>query len=124
VPTRKIVSELMADLISVLAHPHRFRLIEELASGEKDVHEIAQILNVPQPTVSQHLSALRSKRIVVPRRDGRRVFYSLRHKWVAKWLLQGLRLLEEDSALSADVLAATRLARKSWERKGLEKGER
>ena len=113
-PSRKLVSQLMAEILSVVAHPHRFSLIEELATGEKDVDQIVKILKIPQPTVSQHLSALRMQRLVISRRDGRHVFYSLRTKWIAKWLLDGLKLLEEDSSLSKEILSATKSARKIW----------
>src|SRR5689334_2188846 len=113
-PVRKIVAKMMAEIISVVAHADRFRLIEELAGGEKDVDEIVRILKLPQPTVSQHLSALRLQRLVIARREGRHVFYSLRRKWIAKWLLDGLKLLEEDNSLSEDILSAARSARKLW----------
>ena len=113
-PTRKLVARLMAEILSVVAHPERFRLIEELAGEEKDVDQIVNLLKIPQPTVSQHLSALRLKRLVISRREGRHVFYSLRHKWIAKWLLEGLKLLEEDDSLSEEILSAARSARKLW----------
>ena len=114
-PVRKSVSEKMAEILSAISHPDRFRLIEELSGGEKDVHEIGVILKIPQPTVSQHLSVLRSQRLVLSRKEGRRVIYTLKQPWVAKWLLEGLKLLEGDTSLSSEIITATKRARKLWE---------
>jgi len=45
--------------------------------GEKTVTELEQLLSARQAAVSQQLSRLRSERLVVPRRDGKAVFYRL-----------------------------------------------
>jgi DNA-binding transcriptional ArsR family regulator len=107
----------MAELLSRIAHPERFRIIEELASGEKSVDEIVKILNISQPAVSQHLSALRSQALVIDHRRGRQVFYSLQHPWVATWLLDGLKLLEQNQNRSVDIPHAIEVARKLWKQK-------
>jgi DNA-binding transcriptional ArsR family regulator len=111
---RQLVAQLMSEILSVVAHPERFKLIEELAGGEKDVDQIVKFLQIPQSTVSQHLSVLRVHRLVIARRAGRHVYYSLRHPWLAKWLLEGLQLLEKDDTLSEEILTATKQARKLW----------
>ena len=113
-PARKLVAQLMAEVLSVIAHPERFRIIEELSSGEKCVDELVQILMVSQPAVSQHLSALRSKGLVTYHRRGRYVFYSLRHIWIGAWLLDGMKLLEKGNSDSVDISKAVKSARKLW----------
>jgi len=107
----------MAEVLSVIAHPERYRLIEELSSGEKSVDDLVQILMVSQPAVSQHLSALRSKGLVSYHRKGRYVFYSLRHPWIGAWLLDGLKLLENSNSDSVDIPNAVKSARKLWKRR-------
>lgn len=47
------------------------------------VGEIVEALNVSQPTVSHHLSILRSAGLVDSRREGKQVFYSLDQKKIA-----------------------------------------
>lgn len=47
------------------------------------VSEIVDSLNVSQPTVSHHLSILRSAGLVNSRREGKQVFYSLNQKRIA-----------------------------------------
>ena len=47
------------------------------------VGEIVEALNVSQPTVSHHLSILRSAGLVDSRREGKQIFYSLDQKKIA-----------------------------------------
>ena len=47
------------------------------------VGEIVEALNVSQPTVSHHLSILRSAKLVDSRREGKQVFYSINQKRIA-----------------------------------------
>ena len=72
------LQQFKADFFKALAHPLRIRILEILADGEKSVNEIQQILSSEGSTVSQQLSVLRAKNIVVGRKDGKKVLYSLR----------------------------------------------
>jgi len=67
-----------AEFFKALAHPLRIRILELLVEGEKSVNEIQSSLNSEGSAVSQQLSVLRSKNIVVGVKDGKRVVYSLR----------------------------------------------
>lgn len=66
-----------ADLLRALGHPARLRIAIELDTAERCVHELVEILRLPQPTVSQHLQVMRAARIVTGRRVGREVRYTL-----------------------------------------------
>lgn len=66
-----------AELLRALAHPARLRIAIELGSAERCVHELVELLDLSQPTVSQHLQVLRGARVVTGRRAGREVRYSL-----------------------------------------------
>jgi ArsR family transcriptional regulator len=66
-----------ADVIKVLGHPDRLRIVEVLEDGEKSVSEIQEILDLPQAIVSQHLAKMRGWDIVAPRRDGIHVYYRI-----------------------------------------------
>lgn len=115
-PSRKVISKKMSEYLSVISHPDRFRIIEEIGDRELDVNEITKILGIPQSSVSQHLSALRSKDLVVDRREGKHIFYSLRFPWMAGWLLEGLKLLEEAKSSDQELLTATAEVKKLWGR--------
>lgn len=113
-PQRLLVAQQLASILAVIAHPHRIRLIEELGSGEFDVQGITEALGLAQSSVSQHLAQLRAKGIVCSRREGHHVFYKLREPWLARWLLDGFRLLELQGQDSAQLMAAAQVARKLW----------
>ena len=55
----------------------RIRMIQILMAGEISVNEIAGRLALEQSAVSHQLRILRTAGLVKPRRDGRRMFYSL-----------------------------------------------
>jgi DNA-binding transcriptional ArsR family regulator len=68
---------LHAQVLKCLAQPRRLMILDYLRAGEKSVGELAQLLGLPQPNVSQHLAALRAQDIVATRREGNTIFYSL-----------------------------------------------
>jgi ArsR family transcriptional regulator len=67
-----------AEIFSVLAHSTRLHVIETLRDGEKSVGAILEQVKVEPANLSQHLSVLRMKHLVVSRKDGNQVLYSLR----------------------------------------------
>ena len=48
-----------------------------LAEGERDVTSLCKELHLAQPTVSHHLGLLRMNRIIINKRQGKRVIYTL-----------------------------------------------
>jgi DNA-binding transcriptional ArsR family regulator len=68
-----------AGVFQALAHPSRIAIVE-LLRDEKEVavSRIYERLGLEQANASQHLAVLRSKQIVVGRKNGNQVFYSLR----------------------------------------------
>lgn len=69
-----------ADILKTLGHPIRIRILESLLDAEKCVGAIWANLDLPQSTVSQHLSLLRSKGIVQHERCGAKVKYFVRDR--------------------------------------------
>lgn len=67
-----------AEVFQVLGHPTRIHIAECLRDGERPVGDILRIVGVEPANLSQHLSILRSKRLVVNRRAGNQVYYALR----------------------------------------------
>jgi DNA-binding transcriptional ArsR family regulator len=57
--------------------PTRLKILAYLASKEMSVNDLTAIIGLSQPTVSRHLSILKEAEIVIDRRDGQNVFYSL-----------------------------------------------
>lgn len=69
-----------AGVFQALAHPTRIAIVEILREGELSAGAMQERLRVEQANLSQHLSILRSREIVVNRKEGNQVFYSLRNK--------------------------------------------
>jgi ArsR family transcriptional regulator len=67
-----------ADIFQALAHPTRIAIVEMLRDGEVSAGAILERLGVEQANASQHLAVLRAKQIVVKRKEGNQVFYSIR----------------------------------------------
>jgi DNA-binding transcriptional ArsR family regulator len=57
--------------------PDRLAIIRLLQAGPQSVGDIAQGLHVPLANVSHHLKQLKTARVVISRKKGRSVFYSL-----------------------------------------------
>lgn len=73
-----------ASLLKTLGHPIRIKIIETLMNDKKSVGEIWNSLQLPQSTVSQHLSVLRGIGILKFERDGSSVRYYLSDKRIEK----------------------------------------
>lgn len=66
------------ELLKIIAHPVRIRILEDLARGVKCVSDFEESLDISQPNVSQHLSLLRTNGLVDYYIDGRLKCYFLR----------------------------------------------
>src|SRR5207248_174163 len=76
-----------AGVFQALAHPTRIAIIELLRDDrEVPVSRIHERLGLEQANVSQHLAVLRSRQLVIGRKDGNQVFYSLRYRVLGKVL--------------------------------------
>ena len=67
-----------AEIIKALAHPTRLFIVDELSRGERCVCELTDMIGVEMPTVSRHLSQLKSAGILEDEKRGSQVFYRLR----------------------------------------------
>lgn len=64
-----------AEILKVLGHPIRLKIVAGLMSQTCNVKKIWECLQLPQATVSQHLALLKNKGIIEGRREGVEVFY-------------------------------------------------
>lgn len=75
-----------AEMIRVLGHPVRLRIVECLEDGERTVSDLQEALASTQAAVSQQLARMRSAGIVKGRRDGVNVWYSIADERVVQML--------------------------------------
>ena len=80
-----------AQVFQALAHPTRIAIVEALRDGEMSAGALQAHLQVEQANLSQHLAVLRARQIVVSRKAGNQVYYSLRDPV----LIQVLDLLKQ-----------------------------
>ena len=71
------ISELEADFCSALSDPTRLLILYALADVPHNVTELANELNITQPTISRHLKVLRERGLVYTVRQGNTVTYHL-----------------------------------------------
>jgi len=117
---RQQLSEFKADFFKALAHPLRISILDALRDGELTVNEISQRFEVEQANASQQLAVLRNRNIVVTRKEGANVYYSVNDKSIFKLLdaakeifnhhLVGVRSMLEEIHAVAPTKAARRSA--------------
>ncbi len=66
-----------SNFLKAISHEGRLMILCHLVTGEKSVTELEQLLSARQAAVSQQLSRLRLEGLVVPRREGKAIFYRL-----------------------------------------------
>ena len=67
-----------SSLMKTLGHRDRLMILCHLAGGEKSVGQIAELLQISQSPLSQHLSRMRKEGLVDTRREAQTIFYSLK----------------------------------------------
>lgn len=65
-------------LMKTLGHRDRLMILCHLAGGEKSVGQIAELLEISQSPLSQHLSRMRKEGLVETRREAQTIYYSLK----------------------------------------------
>ena len=76
----------VARLMSILGEPSRFKIILRLMNSPAYVGELAKCVNLAPCTVSQHLSVLTGAKLVTSVDSGRRVYHSINHEKVDKFV--------------------------------------
>ncbi|MFN8598074.1 MAG: metalloregulator ArsR/SmtB family transcription factor [Anaerolineae bacterium] len=79
-PQKSETQLLHTQVCQALDDPTRIMTLYLLASGPKSVGELAEELEVNQPTVSRHLKVLRDRGMVSTQRFGTTIMYSLADK--------------------------------------------
>jgi ArsR family transcriptional regulator len=110
------VAELKAEFFKALAHPVRVRALERLvdpalesrglSAGELSVGELAEQLGIEVGQLSQQLAVLRRANVVVTRRDGNTIYYSVRDPRMSQLLAVARQLLLANLQDSQTLLAS------------------
>lgn len=85
--TKKLLAE-KAEILKTIAHPTRLCILAMLIREERsNVTDMQCCLDVPQPTVSQHLAKLKSAGILVSERNGTEIIYKIKNEYVKKLII-------------------------------------
>lgn len=75
----------LADILKVISHPVRLRIIEFLEGREPIcVGDLRDHLNIEQTLLSHHIIKMKDKGILKSYRDGRNIYYSLSFTQITK----------------------------------------
>jgi DNA-binding transcriptional ArsR family regulator len=83
---RQQLSDFKAEFFKALAHPLRISILDALRERELTVNEISQHFEIEPANASQQLAVLRNRNIVVTRKEGANVYYSVSDKSIFKLL--------------------------------------
>jgi DNA-binding transcriptional ArsR family regulator len=73
--------ERAASMLKAIAHPVRIAIISFLEEGQKlSVTDIYKHLGIEQSAASHHLGILKDKGVLLSRREGKNIYYYLRHE--------------------------------------------
>jgi len=74
------ITQLHAEICGGLADPNRIMILYTLSQNSRNVTELCNELEMPQPLISRHLKVLRERGMVTTERRGTVIVYSLSDK--------------------------------------------
>lgn len=109
-PDAADLARFKAEFFKALAHPLRIRVIDALREGEIGVNDLCARLDVEQSTLSQQLAQLRSRNIVVGRKEGQNVYYSIRDTAIFRLLDAAKEIFNNHLVSVQDMLSQLEVA--------------
>ena len=104
--------DLCADMLKAMAQPTRLRIIELLRDGEHCVCEIFPAIGHEQSNTSRHLQMMLKSGILNQRKDGLKIYYSLRHPEILQILDLAEELVQKEAEMAIAVLKGRRNAKR------------
>jgi rhodanese-related sulfurtransferase len=92
---KDLLYEQVARIGKATSSPKRLELLELLCQGEKNVEQLAGQAQISIKLTSAHLSVLKTASLVVSRREGKNIYYSLAASDVARFWVNMRSLAEE-----------------------------
>jgi DNA-binding transcriptional ArsR family regulator len=106
--------KLKAEFFKTLGHPARIRILELLALGEHSVGELQAEIGLEASHMSQQLAVLRRAGVVVARKQGNSVIYSMASPDMAELMTVSRKVLtgvlNDQMSLLKDLKASARAA--------------
>lgn len=96
--------DLCAEILKAIAQPTRLRIIELLRDGEHCVCEIYPAIGHEQSNTSRHLQMMLKSGILNQRKEGLKIYYSLRHPEVVQMVQLAEQIVLHEAARSAKLV--------------------
>ena len=103
---KHLLFEKQAEIAKAVAHPLRIAVIDFLKDGEECVCDIAEHIGSERSNVSRHLGIMVGAGVLSCRKEGLKVFYSLRTPCVVDFLGCATRVLKHQAKEHEQLLAA------------------
>ena len=71
------IFELQADICKIFSNAKRMEIIHVLKDGEMSASDLIERIGISKANLSQHMSVLRSKNVIMSRREGLNIFYRI-----------------------------------------------
>jgi DNA-binding transcriptional ArsR family regulator len=98
------VYRVKAEFFKVLAHPARIRILEVLREGERSVGDLVPEVGIESSHLSQQLGILRRANLVLARKEGSTVIYSVNNKMLFELLDVARAIITSSLTESQDLL--------------------
>ena len=85
------IYELHADICKIFSNSKRLEIINTLKDKELSAGELIETIGLSKANLSQHMSVLRSKGVILTRRDGVNIYYRIANPKI----LQACHLMRE-----------------------------
>ncbi len=96
IPSLDELDLLHSHICTAVGDPKRIQILYALYEQPRNVSALVEALATPQPTISRHLTVLRDRSIVVAKREGQSVIYSLSTPQIIE-ILDAMRQILRDS---------------------------
>ncbi len=103
---KTLLYERQAEIAKAVAHPLRIAVIDFLRDGERCVCDIAERVGSERSNISRHLAVMVHAGVLTCRKDGLKVFYSLKTPCVAQWLSCITRVVKQQARDNERLLAS------------------
>jgi ArsR family transcriptional regulator len=104
--TKALLFERQAEIAKAVAHPLRIAVIDFLKDGERCVCDIAEQVGSERSNISRHLAVMVHAGVLTCRKDGLKVFYSLKTPCVAQCLSCITRVVKQQARDNEKLLAS------------------
>lgn len=84
------------NVLKCLSEGNRLKIVKIIAHEEKTATDILSELKISQPTLSHHMKQLADTNLVISRKSGRKVHYSLDHDEIDRFLQSFVKLLQPE----------------------------